>query len=76
MCRAGRCRVEDVRRHISLRLTDEALCLLSQLGARDGISRTAVLEVAIREAARARGVGTQDRKSLLEVLETDAEGEH
>jgi hypothetical protein len=45
-----------MKRATSLRLTEEALRLLAAMAAADGISHTAMLEIAIREAARKRGI--------------------
>ncbi len=43
------------------RLTEEARALLDARGQADGISHTAMLEIAIREAARKRGIHTPTR---------------
>ena len=45
-----------MKRSTSLRLTEEALRLLAAMAQADGISQTAMLEIAIREAARKRGL--------------------
>jgi hypothetical protein len=44
------------QRQSTFRLTEEAQHLLKQMAQADGISHTAVLEIAIREAARKRGI--------------------
>ena len=44
------------KRSTSLRLSEEALRLLAAMADTDSISRTAMLEIAIREAARKRGI--------------------
>ncbi len=44
------------KRSTSLRLSEEALSLLAAMADADSISRTAMLEIAIREAARKRGI--------------------
>jgi hypothetical protein len=44
------------KRSTSLRLSEEALHLLAAMADADSISRTAMLEIAIREAARKRGI--------------------
>ena len=44
------------QRQSTFRLTEEAQRLLSQMAQADGISHTAMLEIAIREAARKRGI--------------------
>jgi hypothetical protein len=46
----------DMKRSTSLRLSEQAVQLLATMAAADSISRTAMLEIAIREAARKRGV--------------------
>ena len=43
------------KRSTSLRLSETALSLLAAMAEADGISHTAMLEIAIREAARKRG---------------------
>ena len=45
-----------MKRSTSLRLTEAALHLLAAMAEADGISHTAMLEIAIREAARKRGI--------------------
>ena len=44
------------KRSTSLRLSEEALRFLAAMADADSISRTAMLEIAIREAARKRGI--------------------
>jgi hypothetical protein len=45
------------------RLSTEALALLEKMGRASGISRTAMLEIAIREAAKSRQITlTQEEK--------------
>ncbi len=52
------------KRVTSFRLTQEALRLLTRISARRGIGRSAILEIAIRDAASAAGVGlVEDRRS-------------
>lgn len=46
----------SIRRPTSARLSTEALRLMDKLASKLGISRTAVLELAIREYARLQGV--------------------
>lgn len=50
-----------MKRATSLRLTEEALWLLAAMAQADGISHTAMLEIAIREAARKRGIHADSR---------------
>ena len=50
-----------MKRATSLRLTEEALHLLAAMAQADGISHTAMLEIAIREAARKRGIRADTR---------------
>jgi hypothetical protein len=50
-----------MKRATSLRLTEEALRLLAAMAEADGISHTAMLEIAIREAARKRGLRADTR---------------
>jgi hypothetical protein len=50
-----------MKRATSLRLTEEALRLLAAMAQADGISHTAMLEIAIREAARKRGIRAHTR---------------
>jgi hypothetical protein len=45
-----------MKRKTSMQLTDEALRLLVAMAQADGISHTAMMEIAIREAARKRGI--------------------
>jgi hypothetical protein len=45
-----------MKRATSIRLTEEGLRLLAVMAATDGISHTAMMEIAIREAARKRGI--------------------
>jgi hypothetical protein len=49
------------KRSTSLRLSEEALHLLAAMADMDSISRTAMLEIAIREAARKRGMNADRR---------------
>jgi predicted transcriptional regulator len=45
-----------MKRHKGYRLSEEALRLLDVLAAANGISRTAVLEMAIRTEAKKQGI--------------------
>lgn len=49
------------KRSTSLRLSEEALHLLAAMADAESISRTAMLEIAIREAARKRGIHADTR---------------
>ncbi|HEU5199290.1 MAG TPA: ribbon-helix-helix protein, CopG family [Ktedonobacterales bacterium] len=61
-----------MKQPVHFRLSQEAVALLQRLANADGISRTAMLEIAIREAARKRGlhadtgVQTQDQPGPTE----------
>lgn len=46
----------------SFRLSEEALRLLKRLAEADAIDRTDVLEILIREKARARGIATPEER--------------
>ena len=50
-----------MKRSTQFRLTDEARALLDAMSKADGISHTAMLEIAIREAARKRGIHADTR---------------
>lgn len=50
-----------MRKAATFRLTDQAQRLLSAMAEADGISHTAMLEIAIREAARKRGIRADTR---------------
>lgn len=62
----------DMKQRMSFRLSDEAVSLLDRLAQANGISMTAVLEMAIRQAAKKQGihadsgVQTQDQQSPTE----------
>lgn len=43
---------------MTFRLTEEARRLLAELAARQGVDKTAMMEILIREAAEKRGVKT------------------
>ena len=45
-----------MKRSTQFRLTDQARALLDAMSKADGISHTAMLEIAIREAAKKRGI--------------------
>ena len=45
-----------MKQPVHFRFSQEAIVLLHRLADADGISRTAMLEIAIREAARKRGI--------------------
>jgi hypothetical protein len=45
-----------MKRKTSMQLTEEAMRLLAAMAQTDGISMTAMMEIAIREAARKRGI--------------------
>jgi hypothetical protein len=49
----------DMRTPSNFRLSPEALRLLAVMSQAEGISRTAMLEIAIREAAKKRNVPLQ-----------------
>jgi predicted transcriptional regulator len=46
----------NMKQSVGFRLTEEALRLLDALAANHGISRTAVLEMAIRTEAKKQGI--------------------
>src|SRR5262249_10274244 len=46
----------EMKRSTQFRLTDQARALLDAMSKADGISHTAMLEIAIREAAKKRGI--------------------
>jgi hypothetical protein len=46
----------NMKQSVGFRLTEEALHLLDAMAAANGISRTAVLELAIRDAAKKQGI--------------------
>lgn len=48
----------DMKQSVGFRLTEEALRLLDAMAAANGISRTAVLEMAIRREAKQQGIQT------------------
>lgn len=48
---------------VSYRLTEEARLLLAEIAERQGISKTAVLELAIRKEARELGIELKRRTS-------------
>ena len=50
-----------MKQQTGFRLSEEALRLLDALGARHGLTRTAVLEMLIREAARQQGIHADSR---------------
>jgi hypothetical protein len=50
------CYNRDMKRSTQFRLTDHARALLDAMSKADGISHTAMLEIAIREAAKKRGI--------------------
>jgi predicted transcriptional regulator len=45
-----------MKQRMSFRLSDEAVSLLDKLAQANGISMTAVLEMAIRQAAKKQGI--------------------
>ncbi len=48
--------MSDGKQATSMRLSEEARRLLDELARRQGITRSAVMELAIREYARSQGV--------------------
>jgi hypothetical protein len=48
--------MSNMKQSVGFRLTEEALRLLDALAATNGISRTAVLEMAIRAEAKKQGI--------------------
>ena len=46
----------NMKQSVGFRLTEEALRLLDAMASANGISRTAVLEIAIRDAAKKQGI--------------------
>jgi hypothetical protein len=50
-----------MKQQTGFRLSEEALRLLDVMAAANGISRTAVLEILIREGAKKRGVRADSR---------------
>jgi predicted transcriptional regulator len=48
--------LSNMKQSVGFRLTEEALRLLDAMAADNGISRTAVLEMAIRREAKRQGI--------------------
>lgn len=51
--------VTPPKRHTTFRLTPAALALIDALARHDGISRVSVIEQALRETARSKGIDVQ-----------------
>lgn len=54
----------------SLRLSEDALIMLRGLADSLGVSKTAVLEIAIREMAKREGIGAEPSPATLEATNT------
>ena len=50
-----------MKQPVHFRLSQEAVALLQRMADMDGITRTAMLEIAIREVARKRGIRADTR---------------